>query len=320
MLHHHAQAPRLENDLMRNPRLGFEPSQAGSVVRCIEHGFPTPLACWHCHDEYELQLIVETRGRAFVGDYVGDFEPGHLVLTGPRLPHNWISTHATQSAGPVSRLVMQFLDEPLRRGMAGFAELADLDGLLQRARHGIEFFGLSEQARQRFYSVRQSRGSRRLAEFLALLCDLAECQDYRLLSSAAVQSRGDDRSMERLQRVIEHLNAHFREPMPMGDIYALAGMSQSTFSRSFSRVTGSTFTEYVNRLRVHRACELLMETDRYVAEIGFEVGFHNLANFNRRFAELKGMTPTAFRRQAAERLGPRVALPSAHGQPGTDPH
>jgi len=37
-------------------------------------------------------------GKAFVGDWIGQFEPGHLVLTGPRLPHNWISLDVPEAA------------------------------------------------------------------------------------------------------------------------------------------------------------------------------------------------------------------------------
>jgi AraC-like DNA-binding protein len=46
-----------------------------------------------------------------------------------------------------------------------------------------------------------------------------------------------------------------------------------------------------------------MDTDRYVTTICYEVGFNNVANFNRRFLEIKGMTPTDFRRQSASRFG-----------------
>ena len=92
MGHRQARTPELEHDFARDPTLGYEPEGSYGYVRCLEHGFPNPLVRWHYHEEYELHLILQTRGKVFVGDYIGHFEPGHLVLTGPRLPHNWIST------------------------------------------------------------------------------------------------------------------------------------------------------------------------------------------------------------------------------------
>ena len=70
--------------------------------------FPNPLVRWHYHEEYELHLIVATRGKVFVGDYIGQFEPGHLVLTGPRLPHNWISTDVPEPGVALRDMVLQF--------------------------------------------------------------------------------------------------------------------------------------------------------------------------------------------------------------------
>jgi AraC-like DNA-binding protein len=55
-------------------------------------------------------------------------------------------------------------------------------------------------------------------------------------------------------------------------------------------------------VRVNRACHLLMETDRLVTHVCYEVGFNNVANFNRRFLEIKGMTPSEFRRQSDHRF------------------
>ena len=82
--------PELERDIARSPSLGYEAPETG-LVRCLAHGFPSPLVRWHFHEDYELHLITETSGKAFVGDWIGPFQPGHLVLCGPRLPHNWIS-------------------------------------------------------------------------------------------------------------------------------------------------------------------------------------------------------------------------------------
>jgi AraC-like DNA-binding protein len=79
-------------------------------------------------------------------------------------------------------------------------------------------------------------------------------------------------------------------------------MSESRFSRFFRRATGNTFTDFVNRVRISRACQLLMDTEQTVNTICFDVGFNNVANFNRRFLEIKGMTPTDFRRQSLTRF------------------
>ena len=69
-------------------------------------------------------------------------------------------------------------------------------------------------------------------------------------------------------------------------------MSESRFSRFFRRATGNNFVDFVNRVRINRACQLLMESDCYIAHICYEVGFNNVANFNRRFLEIKGMRPS----------------------------
>ncbi|HOQ53789.1 MAG TPA: hypothetical protein PLF56_09270 [Micropruina sp.] len=62
-----------------------------SSVRWHQHDFPHPLARWHTHPEVEVHLIRRSTGLAFVGDYIGPFGPGHFVLVGSQLPHNWLS-------------------------------------------------------------------------------------------------------------------------------------------------------------------------------------------------------------------------------------
>ena len=91
----------------------------------------------------------------------------------------------------------------------------------------------------------------------------------------------------------------------MADVASEMGMSETRFSRFFRKATGNSYTDFVNRIRVHKACHLLMETDKLVADICYEVGFNNVANFNRRFLEAKGMTPSEFRRQSVRRFGTR---------------
>jgi AraC-like DNA-binding protein len=273
------------------------------MIRCLEHGYPTPLVRWHYHDEYELHLIVASSGKAFVGDYIGSFQPGHLVLTGPRLPHNWISFDLPEGGLPQRDLVIQFPHAPIESAASSIPELAEALPMLERARHGIEFFGLSQRAREHWQRVKSTRGLARFAAFCDYLGDLARCGDYRLLSSVQMQSVDDNAQLAQIDVIVGRIMADLSVPQSAGDMAAELGMSDSQFSRFFRRATGNTFTDFVNQVRVNRACQLLMESDRYVAHICHEVGFNNLANFNRRFLEFKGMTPSEFRRQGAIRFG-----------------
>lgn len=294
--------PELEHEYARSPELGYEhPSDVG-FVRCLSHGFPTPLARWHYHDEYELHLITSTSGKAFVGDWIGQFQPGHLVLTGPRLPHNWVSMDMPEGGVAERDLVIQFNHDPLVQAAATIPELGDALPLLERAKHGIEFFGMGERGAAHWHRVKGSRGLRRFTAFCELLCDLAASTDYRLLSNVQLQSDDDDTSLDRIDAVVMRLTDNLAQPISAADIATELGMSESRFSRFFRRATGNTFTDFVNRVRINRACQLLMESDRLITHICYEVGFNNVANFNRRFLEIKGMTPSDFRKQSEKRF------------------
>ena len=295
--------PELEADFNRSPALGYEPTAEVGCIRCLDRGFPTPLARWHCHDEYELHLIVATSGKAFVGDWIGPFQPGHVVLCGPRLPHNWISMDLPAEGVERRDLVIQFLHAPIGNASRLIPELGEIMPLLERARYGIEFFGFGGVGEERWYRVKAAKGMRRLAEFIALMTDLARWTDYRLLSSVQMQGGENDAELDQIDAIVSRITENVAQSLTASDLATELGMSESRFSRFFRRATGNTFTDFVNQVRINRACQLLMSTDRYVTNICYDVGFNNVANFNRRFLELKGVTPSEFRKQAESRFG-----------------
>ncbi|HEX3132136.1 MAG TPA: AraC family transcriptional regulator [Planctomycetota bacterium] len=99
---------------------------------------------------------------------------------------------------------------------------------------------------------------------------------------------------------VEMLLAHLRDD-PSSTVAALAkqmGMGASVFSRWFRREVGKPCVVHVAELRVGQACELLLSTNRSVVDIAFSSGFRNLANFNRWFRWVKGVSPTEYRKSA----------------------
>ena len=295
--------PELEHDYVRSPNLGYESPGDAGFIRCLSHGFPTPLARWHHHDEYELHMITATSGKVFVGDWIGHFQPGQVVMTGPRLPHNWVSTDVPAGGVAERDLVIQFLHAPIETGSAHIPELREVLPLLERAKHGIEFFGIYPKALAHWQRVKGHRGLARFGAFCDFLSELSQCTDYRLLSNTQMQSEDNAAQLDQINAILSRISENLTEPASAADLARELGMSESGFSRFFRRATGNTFTDFVNHVRVSRACQLLMESDLRINHIGYQVGFANIANFNRRFLDIKGMTPSDYRRQGASRYG-----------------
>jgi len=85
----------------------------------------------------------------------------------------------------------------------------------------------------------------------------------------------------------------------------MANMTEITFSRNFQTVTGHSFVDFLNRIRIGQACGMLYASDNQITAIAQEAGFKNLANFNRHFLKVRGMTPSEYRITARKDLVPK---------------
>ncbi len=270
--------------------------RATESIRYLEHGWPTHLCRWHAHEEYELHLIVNSGGKAFVGDYIGEFKPGSLFLTGPHLPHNWI-TYGTASVSTRDMLV-QFHDASVRQLQSAFPEFSSLRTMLEQSRSGIEFVGFDlDTAKSLMAAVRDSSGPEQILAFIRLLLTVNNHEHKNTLATSVTSDTGTAVSgkHDRIGAVVDHVVEHYPQALNLVTMADMAGMSASAFSRNFQAVTGNKFVEFVNRVRIGQACSLLYSTEHQIASICFEVGFQNLANFNRQFLRLKGMTPSEYR-------------------------
>lgn len=287
------------------------------AVHAFHHGVPSPLVRWHCHDDYELHMIVASSGKVFVGDHVGGFAPGQLVLTGPLLPHNWITQSADGEPIPVRDLVVQFRSDLIPTMFDVAPELRDLLPLLERARYGIEFRGEERTgARAWFERMFAADGPARIALLIECLARLGTATDYRLLSTLPMRSEADDVALDKIETVTQYVAEHHAREIPLESVAALVGMSASSFSRFFAKATGNGFSRFVNRVRIAKACELLAGTDDAITGICFEVGFNNVANFNRRFREHKSVTPREYRQAARLRHVSALAEPGSRHRSG----
>ena len=273
-------------------------TQPRQSFRWTVHDYPHRVAKWHYHPEYELHLIQKSSGKMFVGDFIGNFEPGNLVLTGPNLPHNWVSDLPPGELLRERDMLIQFSDEVVRDMMRVCLEFEEIEALLDEARYGIAFHG--ETARfgwRALERIRDAEPTRRMLLFLELLDELNRSSERRILSSRNYAPTLDHSVSDTVNRAIEFLISHLTGEISLSEVARQCGMSDSAFSRFFKKNTGHNFVRYLNRMRVNRACMLLAQTDMPIIEVCFEAGFSNLSNFNRQFLAISGNTPSEYRRQ-----------------------
>ena len=274
-------------------------------IRYLEHGWPSDLCRWHAHNEYELHLVVETRGKALVGDYIGDFKAGDLFMTGPNLPHNWITDQVWSKPVEVRDMLIQFSHRSVEKLAEGFPEFSQVLQLLDLAQSGIHFEGFNPTfARGHMESIRDNTGAERILAFVRFLVRLHEHAEKKTLSvSKLIQPEGRSKQA-RIAQVVDYVTKNFSVRFTVTQAAAMANMTDITFSRNFQSATGHGFIEFLNRIRIGQACGMLYASDDQITMIAQEAGFKNLANFNRHFLKVRGMTPSEYRESARKDLTP----------------
>lgn len=267
-----------------------------------EHGYPFRTVRWHFHPECELHHVVATRGRYFVGDFIGDFAPGNLVLTGPNLPHNWVSKLPEGASVSLRCRILQFDTQFIRDAAQVLPALSYFLPLLEMSQRGVLF--TTHTAAVVGPMLKELIGAteiRRLELFVSIIGSLTRAQGSRPMTSSDYHPDPSGFMATGINESLDYIRNHLTESFGENELAAISHLSASAFSRSFRRHTGMALSGYVNRLRINLATQLLMSEDRLsITDICFASGFKNLSNFNRQFLRHKGMPPSRFRALLAE--------------------
>lgn len=290
--------------LEKTPRAQWESFHCEVVRGASYH------AMWHFHPEFQLTLVLESRGHRMVGDNITPLRPGDLVLVGANLPHVWHQAtgkrkpEGGKGGAAVHAIIVRFLDTFLGGDFLERPELDAVRRLLRRASRGLHITGRTRDAvAERMQRLPSATGLGRVIELLAILDILARSRELRSVASAGFVPKVAHADQDRMQRVCRYIDGHLMESIERRKVAAEAHLSPGAFSRFFKVRTGKTLPEYVNALRIGRACELLAEADRKVTDVAMDCGFRNLANFNRHFRTLTGQSPREYRARFRETAG-----------------
>lgn len=246
---------------------------------------------WHFHVEMELTLFTAGEGTRFVGDHIGAFAPGDLVLLGERLPHYWYTR------GSSSGISIQWYF-PLGHAFWSFPETAGLPELFGHASRGLRLSGqTATDVSTWLQEMTEVTGMDQLALLLRILSRIQQGSDQEQspLSVRSFALAAESHYQQAIAKAVRHLVAHFREEVRLEEVLKLTNLSRPTFARQFKKHSGRTFSEFLNRLRIQAACRELLESDHSVLEISLSSGFTQVSFFNRLFRRVMKCSPMEYR-------------------------
>jgi AraC-like DNA-binding protein len=213
---------------------------------------------------------------------------------GSNLPHTWWGKNEDGSLSEA--IVIQFSNEfiePFLRLNEGHA----IKALLESAAKGLRFESDAALV-DKLVLLGQTKEMDSILSLLSILQNLTEksgsnlCPDvYHNVISKKFETR--------INKVCTYIQNHYSERISLQQVSELVFMTESNFCKFFKKATSTTFSDYLNDLRINEACHLLIYTEDNISKIAQDCGFESLSYFNRVFLKKKRIKPSLFRKNAS---------------------
>lgn len=268
-----------------------------SSFRTLHNNSPISEFKWeyHYHPEIELVCVISGSGTRHVGYHKSNYSNGDLVLIGSNIPH---SGFGLNSIDPHEEIVLQFREEILQFPEQEI-EARSVKNLLELSKYGIHFSPATKNALlPKLKKMLETEGYKRYLLLLDILFDLSTRKDYNLLNKEIMPYTIISKNKARLENIFTYVEHHYDKDINIEDVAKLANLTLPAFCNFFKKATQITFTEFVNRYRINKAC-LLMVQDKSISECCYSCGFNNVTYFNRMFKKYTEQTPSEFIRNSS---------------------
>jgi AraC-like DNA-binding protein/quercetin dioxygenase-like cupin family protein len=254
---------------------------------------------WHQHIEYELILFTEGEGNCFIGNYVGDFKTGDIFFLGANLPHTFQKAHKDIIT---SAVVIQFKEDFWGAGFMNLPESRIIKQLFDRSMQGLKIKAACRQLLQPMIKALENlKGFERIIGLCNCLLLIAQQQEFEPVSTQEIKEF-NSKNKERIDKIFQYTIDYFQDSINLSNVAKSAGMSVPAFCSYFKKSTKKTYIDFLNEVRIGHACNQLIDTQKNIESICYESGFNTLANFNKQFLKVKGLTPSKYRQRFMNRI------------------
>lgn len=253
----------------------------------------------HAHEDYEIYYIIDGDRNFFVEDRVYRLTKGNLLIIPPGLLHRSLEGQQLFHERIIVELKINHFSSFFNNDFIVLAK--------KLLGHYVAIYRLSltesRQLEQFFHKFTRAynHDSLELAVnifFLELLQLIGRLElpvnKETMLHPSLLHKRISD--------IVSYVNNHYYEDIHMDAIATTHFISPEHLSRSFKKVTGFGFNEYLNNLRLEKSKNLLKNTKRPIAAIAKDVGYQSHTHYGRLFKDKYHMTPSAYRQKVRPKV------------------
>lgn len=256
----------------------------------------------HWHDDWEIIYFIRGNATFYIGSETVKPEPGDLLFVNKGLIH----TGFADDDDPIEYYAVVFHPSLAGSSMADAYHMQITNPYLS----GKSFFPLRLSVNDEFYPAVSDIVGQLMAEYskkdtgfqLAIrsmlhLLLVRLSRRLQLQGPSGAAGHSDAEQTEKFKELIAYVEQHYPEKLTVQQAAGIVNLSEYHFCRTFKKITGKTFVEYVNLLRINAAEQLLLHSNDPVTEIAFNVGFGSVNYFSQMFRQYKRHSPSQCRKR-----------------------
>lgn len=249
----------------------------------------------HQHEEIQISIFVEGEGSYIIGDCVGEFKKKDIFVIGENLPHIFKRDVAFEQETEMISLF--FSKNSYGEHFFNLPEFEHFNAFFYDAVLGFEVLSNKPELFLLLTKIISHSKYKQFTDFLDILSLISEAEKQTLSSLINLKKYDGDEG-KRMSDIFQYTMNNFHREVTLGNVANIANMTPNAFCRYFKQRTNKTFVNFLIDIRIGNACKLLTKNnDLNITEISYKSGFNNLANFNRKFKSIKGVTPSDYRRK-----------------------
>lgn len=262
----------------------------------------------HVHDFIEISYVASGSGIHILGDKKYEVCKGDLFLINYHIPHEFRSIDSP-SVSPLKVYNCVFKPDFIDVNLNDYKDFTDVINYLSfRSIFSLEsdniddikILGTENLAIETIYKKMLEEFTNQEDGYIELLRAYLSELLVKIFRSLKKSCKTENSTMlhhaKLIEKSMQYLKENYSISAKLTDLASQSFLSPTYFCKLFKDYTGMTFSEYVQKLRIEEACNLLEHTDNKIIVISQKVGYKDIKHFNEVFKKLTGMTPSLYKK------------------------